>query len=183
MLMMMKKNTIIFIFVLFIRLSINGSYAQLSTVEAQYKYGSVALDKFLSKNLSIKIKKANFDTCLISVVFAKFTIDSLGYVKQLNFSAIKGTPKIFKTILSSVIMATNGSWFPRTISGRAVESRPFILPLIYDMEAGCTIPDSQIPNNLETNLLYMLSFDNNNKIEKPQLDCVILSPLHIFSIR
>jgi len=90
-----------------------------------------------------------------------------------------------------VILATNGNWIPRKINGKWVECRPFILPLIYDMEAGCnprSLPSAgaknirkEIPNHTDVALIYMLDFEDDIKGNNNQLDCVLLRPLHIFS--
>lgn len=168
---------------------LNCAYGQSNVKEASYKYGDVALNKFLNKQFHEEIKKNNIPSCITSAVFAKFTIDSAGNIKNISFTDINYNPVVFKNILKSVILATNGSWVPRIINGKPVESKPFVLPLIYELEAGCnpkdlTInpkPHKEIPNGLATDLIYILRFDDDNGKNTTQLDCVLLEPLHIVS--
>jgi hypothetical protein len=166
-----------------------SAYSQSNVQEAQYKYGDTSLNKFLSKKFDETARKYAWPPCIISVVFAKFTIDRVGNVKSLTFSELKGTPQVFRTMLESTILATNGLWIPRKINDKAVESKPFLLPLIYDMESGCSVKGTDgkpvfraIPNELDTALLYILNFENNVGSKPTQLDCILLQPLHIFSI-
>lgn len=164
---------------------------QSTTTNAQYKSGPIELNKFISKKFGEEKKKYDLNVCQISAVFVKFTIDSAGNVRHLSFSDLKGTPQVFRTVLTSVILATNGSWIPGTVNGKPVESEPFILPVVYSMEAGCNPRDIQpdnvkvkikpIPNGLETSLLYILDFDDNVGSNTPQLDCILLRPLYVFS--
>ena len=155
-----------------------NAYGQSNTTEAHYKYGDEALWKFLDKKFSAEIKKNNERICLRSVTFAKFTIDTLGNIKALTFSENNDTPPIFRNTLTSVINATNGSWLPRRINGKAVESKLFILPLIYEMEAGCSINKIPVNDGTSNSLLRLLDFGGN---KETQLDCILLKPLHVFS--
>lgn len=186
------KNYFIKILILVITIPCYRALGQSTIQEAQYKNGDVALFKFLNKKFSEEAKKHSWPSCTISVVFAKFTIDSTGNVKNLTFSELKETPEVFKTMLGATILATSGAWIPRQINNKKLGSRPFILPLIYEMEAGCNPKDvaldntkqpyKSVPNGLSTALLYMLNFEDNAGSNPNQLDCVILRPLHIFSI-
>lgn len=167
-------------------------YGQSNVREAQYKQGDAALWKFLNKKFGEEARKHEWPPCLISAVFAKFTIDSIGNVKGLVFSELKRTPQIFRSMLESTILATNGSWAPRMVNNKVVESKPFILPLIYEIEAGCNPQKispgnleptyKPVPNGLATSLLYILDFEDNVDSNTTQLNCILLRPLLIVSI-
>jgi hypothetical protein len=166
-----------------------GAISQTVSKEARYKDGEIALRKKLEGTFREECKRNNLNVCLTGVVFAKFTIDSIGNVRHLSFSKAEDTPPVLKNILTTVILSTNGLWLPRIINGKTTESRPFILPLIYSMEAHCNPQELQkanskityheVPNNLETNLLDILNY--NNESSANQLDCILLKPLHVFS--
>lgn len=184
------KNTFINIFIFFILIiGIRASGQEIKS--PQFKGGEITLRSFLVKRFGEEAKKRDLNVCMISAVFAKFTVDSTGNVKNLTFSQTKETPYIFKELLTSVIMATNGLWMPCKINGKAVDSKPFILPLIYEMEAGCNPQKvvsadvktnyKPIPNGTATDLLYILDYDDNGVDSISQLDCIILKPLRVFS--
>ncbi|MBS1520009.1 MAG: hypothetical protein JST50_03345 [Bacteroidetes bacterium] len=178
----MKKYIIKFLLssILFIGF-VNGAYSQSNVIEAQYKYGNSALNKFLNDRFGEEAKGKNINVCLISVTFAKFTIDTSGNIKSLTFSENKDTPNAFKEILKDVINSTSGLWLPRRINGKAVESKLFVLPLIYEMEAGCYVSKKTVNNGTANSLLNFLDFEDENGNKLNQLDCILLKPLHIFS--
>jgi hypothetical protein len=166
-----------------------NAFGQSRVKEAQYKQGDASLWKFLDKKFGEEARKHEWPPCLVSTIFAKFTIDSVGNVKGLVFSELKGTPQVFRTMLEATILATNGLWIPSKINGKAVESKPYILPLIYDIESGCAVagPEGKrvykpISNDLITALRCILEFQDNVGGNPTQLNCILLKPLHIFSI-
>ena len=165
-----------------------STYGQTNTQEAKFKDGDAALTKFLDLKFHEEAVKYEWPTCTISAVFVKFTIDSVGNIKTLSFSELKGTPQVLKTMLRFTILKTNGLWIPKKINGKAVESKHFILPLIYDMESGCKINSQPlgsykpIVNGIDTDLLYMLDFDDSSEKKTNQLECILLRPLRLFSI-
>jgi len=182
------KNHFVKILFLSLVITVGYAHAQTNVTEAQFKHDDVALDKFLTKKFSEEEKKIELPQCIISSVFVKFTVDSTGNVNKIVFSSLTGTPPVFRTILQSTILATNGFWVPRKINGKAVESKPFILPLVYELEAGCTVlgPDSKpiyktARNDVTTSLLHILDFDGKDSGNQNQLDCILLAPIHIFS--
>ena len=182
---MKKILKILIAFLLFASLS----YGQALGQQAQYKNGGSDLFISLSKRFAEEMKKNKWPECEISVVFVKFTIDSAGKVSTLVFSELKGTPQVFRNVLEIIIRETSGHWIPRKINGKAVESKPFILPLLYDLESGCSVKDSggklvydAIPNSLSTALFYILHFEDNVGSKETQLDCTLLNPLIIESI-
>ena len=79
-------------------------------------------------------------------------------------------------------------WVPREINGKKVDSKPFILPFLYDLESGCLVSNSgttpvykEVQNSLFVSLIYMLQFDDNVSGKTGQLDCILLKPLVIES--
>jgi hypothetical protein len=152
-------------------------FAQSNSVEARFKDGDDALKKTVQMSFSQEYKKAK--TCGISIVLAKFVVDTNGNVKDLVFLKSTSSPDIFKAILTTVIESTNGKWVPAKINGNAVDSKPFVLPLLYDLEAGCRTPDGQISNTTYEVLYNLLDFEDIKNSN--QLDCTLLKPLIMFS--
>jgi hypothetical protein len=182
------KNDFLKLLILVLMLNWYSARGQSNEITAHYKYGNIELWKFFNKKFEEEAKKINLPSCIISAVFAKFKIDSAGNVKIITFSDLKGTPQVFRNILTSIVLATNGSWVPTKINGKFVESKPFILPLIYEMEAGCnptnvsgTNTYRPVPNRLDVDLLYILDFEDSVGSHVNQLDCILLRPLRIVS--
>lgn len=183
----MKRNGLSLLLVICILFS-NIAKAQIKYQSARFKNGDTTLNKFLNKTFAEAAKKHIWPTCTVSVVFSKFNVDSVGNVKNLHFSDLKGTPSVLLDMLKSTILATNGHWIPCKINNKNADSKEYVLPLIYELEAGCAITDSTgklsykpLPNNLATSLLYILKFDDNGSKDIDEMDCVLLKPLHIFS--
>ena len=174
----MKNSVKLFLFLLMCNIIYSTTaFAQSNTNEAKFKDGDAALKKALQTSFSQEYKKAK--TCDVSIVFAKFVVDTNGNVKNLVFLKSASTPDILKTILTTVIKSTNGKWVPAKVNGMAIDSKPFILPLLYDLEAGCRTPDGQIPNTTYEVLYNLLNFEDTKNAN--QLDCTILKPLIMFS--
>jgi len=173
---MMKKMLKLLLILLFV--SIKG-FGQSNDSKAKFKGGDIELDAFLSKKFDQIRKGKKMDLCLVSVTFAKFTIDEYGHVKSIKFYQAAKTPPIFEEILKEVVNATDGQWLPETFNGKAVESRPFILPFIYQMEAGCSVNGKSVNYGTDNSLLELLKFDQDSTMR--QLDCVLLKPLVAFS--
>lgn len=146
---------------------------------AHFKQGDAALKKFLQQKLSTELRKHNVGQCIISATFAKFSIDASGNIIDLKISENKNTPPLFREMLTSVINATAGLWIPAQENGQPVVSKPFLLPLVYEMEANCGGSGRVVDNGTATSLLGLLSFDNDK--DPDLMDCVIISPLNIFS--
>jgi hypothetical protein len=174
------KNVFIIILLLLTFVGSVPTYSQTNVQEAHYKNGDIALRKFFLEKLDDARKKNNLDVCLISVTFAKFCIDSVGNITGLSFCETKDTPPVFRKILTTIIYSTNGSWIPKTVDGRATESKPFILPLIYQMEAGCSANHIHVNNGTDTSIIGLFDFDDKTKM-LTQLDCILLKPIAVFS--
>jgi hypothetical protein len=208
---------ILFISLLFLSkvLLTNTVYAQNCIQEAQYKGGASELSSVIHQRFSEKFDKhqSELPGCTYSILLAKFTVDSSGNIKNVTFTKIADTiydetlktvyfPKYRDTIqelvgpmMESVIRSTSGSWIPRLINGKAVESQPFILPFLWSEGVGCGVfgaDGKPVLNNNGTQKYKnptsitnerMLSFFGDNffgyggKNYKPQLTCVILAPL------
>jgi hypothetical protein len=164
------------------------AYGQICEKEAYFNNPKISLDKFLNIKLAEEHKKFDWPTCITSAIFVKFTVDSLGNIKHLVFSQFSATPQVIRTILQFTILSTNGMWAPREVNGKPVESKPFILPFVYDLEAGCLISNSdgkpvykELQNALAASVDYMLEFDDNVGTKPQQLDCIVLKPIFIGS--
>ncbi|MFD0794997.1 hypothetical protein ACFQZX_15350 [Mucilaginibacter litoreus] len=156
------------------------SFGQTSIEEAKFKTGDAALRKFLLTELDKIRKKHDLNVCLISVTFAKFSIDSAGNVTKLSFSENKDTPPVFRNILTKLILSTSGLWNPKKVNNRPVESKPFILPFIYQMEAGCIVNKKGVNNGTDAALMRLMEFEGEDK-KTSQIDCTLLTPIAVFS--
>src|SRR5476649_2864456 len=83
----------------FIILIIGSARGQSNIREAQYKYGDKALRNFLESKLDQARKRRDFQICLISVTFAKFTVDSTGNINNISISENGATPSVFREVL------------------------------------------------------------------------------------
>jgi hypothetical protein len=69
---------------------------------------------------------------------------------------------------------------PRFVNGKAVESKPFVLPLIYQMEAGCQ--GKRVFNSTDQALSEFLIYGKDGiGVKENQLDCILLKALNVFS--
>jgi hypothetical protein len=162
----------------------NNVLGQSYIKDAHPKAGQIDFNKILTEKLKDSTGQKAFNLCAISVVFAKFTIDIKGNVKNISFLGDKNCPIEIKDLLISVIKQTNGTWIPTLINNKKTESKPFILPLIYRLQGGC--PLDKYENKIESSIMNMLYFDANeqNNPKKPnylKLDCFLLQPLNIIS--
>lgn len=175
----MTKNIFIILTIYFILLS-NLSFSQID--EARYRYGSKTLNAVIGQNWGEELRKNkdSLQICIKSVTMAKFVIDTSGNVAKLTFLEDYDNPPIFRNILTKVIYATNGLWEPRRVHGKLVESKIYILPFIYELEAGCyvNVLKGQTNKNrkgvkagTQAGLIDLLTF------EESTLECIILHPL------
>jgi hypothetical protein len=155
--------------------------AQSANQEAHYKYGDKALREYLQKKFTEEVKTHNMDVCLISATFAKFSIGPDGNIADIKFSENKDTPPVFRDILTDLIMGTNGRWNPNIVNGKTTDSRPFVLPLIFQMEAGCHNSGEKANNGTDNALIAFLNDDNGIEKNETQLDCILLKSLNLFS--
>ena len=172
------KNYFITLVLLLIVVKASGQYHP-----AQYKTSDADLRKDLVRRFGEEARKESIKECLISVVFVKFTIDTTGNIKIMSFSASQ-IPQVFRNILQKTILATSGYWISANINGKKIDSKPFILPLIIELEAGCAPKNSsrkEIPDLLSTNITNILEFEDNVGNTNNQLDCVLLKPLRVFA--
>jgi hypothetical protein len=167
-----------FIIILAFVILSNNSFGQQSIQEAQYKGGNKALAKYLQNKFERTVHPMDL-ACTISVLFAKFTIDANGNIASIKISN-KNSPKVLQEALISIINSTSGNWSPRLIEGKAVESKPFVLPLIYQIEAGCQ--GKSVFNSTDQALSEFLIYGENGiGVNESQLDCILLKALNIFS--
>ena len=176
------KNYLVKLLSILILFCVDNACGQSNVSAAHYKNGDKALRLFLLTSFDEARKKNQLDVCEISVTFAKFTIDKAGNVEDIAITGNEASPKIFGGMLTAIIKETSGLWVPETIAGKAVKSRPFILPLIYQMEAGCFVNGrSVIASNGTDNALLGFINDFHDPDNPNQLDCIFLKPLNVFS--
>jgi hypothetical protein len=164
-----------------ISISVLSANAQTGVSEAKYKYGNKEFEKFLLIKLNEQRKIYNLDGCVTSAIFAKFTIDILGNVKNLIIFEPGNSLPSFKKALTAMVMATSGAWLPKKINDKLVDSYPFILPLIYDLEAGCNVPGlavaAKTPYTKKTDKL-LDALNGLYNLNKPDSTyCILLNPI------
>jgi hypothetical protein len=168
-------------FILFITAMLfsNNGYSQAAT-QAQYKDSDVAFRSFLTKKFSEEVRKHNTQLCGVSVIFAKFIVGADGNIKTITFSENKDSPQVLRIILTDVIKATNGLWVTAKIDEKPTDSKPFILPLIYDMEAGCKMTNDQVANTIYPVLVNILNYEDKSN-NTNAIECTLLKPLTMYS--
>jgi len=177
-------NNIYKLFTLFLILVSNNVLGQSFVKDAYPKTGHIDFYEILAKKLKDSTASKTLNICATSIIFAKFTIDVKGNVKDISFSGDKNCPSNIKKLLISVIKQSDGTWVPSVINNKKVESKPFILPLIYRLESGCQTHSSQ--GDIGSAIINILNFDGNEsntkkENDKGQLNCILLVPLNIFS--
>jgi hypothetical protein len=175
----MKKILIITAFIFLFAL-LEKANCQSIIKPARYRYGNREWKSLWSQQIKNELKNGNFESCLISVTFAKFIVDSHGAVIKIEVSENNGTPPIFREKLVAFIKSTSGSWTPATNNGKPLESKPFILPFIYKMESGCAINKKNVNDGTSDALLNLLSSFHDIG-ENGELECTLLKPLVVFS--
>jgi len=178
----MKKTTL---FIVLIALS-RVCFAQSNVVEAHFKGGDTNFNDAFKKIYNEARANDQIHGCIISVTFAKFTIDTLGNVGKISFSDDKDAPPFIRKLLQDVILTSNGLWVPCTINGKKVQSKPFILPLMYELEAGCST--KQAENKAGQVLSNMFNFNDGGDPGSPFIqfnlfNCILFPPITIFSQR
>ncbi len=165
--------------IIIVNIYINTACAQKHNVEARFNGDTIALNTFLNKTFTEACKGKDLNLCLVSATFAKFTIDTIGNIKTIDFYENRQTPPIFKELLKVVIEATNGKWSPAIYNNIISDSKPFILPLIYQMEAGCAVKGRHVNNGTDNALMSLFTSESNKNTL--QFDCILLKPLNVFS--
>ncbi len=110
--------------------------------------------------------------CENSVTFVRFVIGADGNVK--NVACTKDTPAVIAESLKEAVLATNGSWLPKEVNGKAVESRPYLLPVMYNVSYGCPRRDNSA-NKFEEAVRRVLVFDDSTVTES--MECTLLPPM------
>lgn len=123
------------------------------------------------------------------VAFIFFNIDTAGNVVDIKY--FWGVPKYITDFAKEALHATDGDWIPAKNEGRPVKSRPFVLPIVCELEMvhQNLPPDADLRSNQHAiqNVL-MMRFDKRDTSEEaqfiephrmPPLDCILLSPLHL----
>ncbi len=140
-----------------------------------FKHEKLSLFMFLNHRMGEVSRKVIADSCMSSVAFAKFSVDSTGRVYNVHFT--NDAPAAITSILDYMMKSTEGCWIPATVNNKFVNSRPFVLTLIFALEARCsplTIQGGGRREFFEVGLHRMMLFDDE---EKPtELDCVMIKP-------
>jgi hypothetical protein len=110
--------------------------------------------------------------CINSVTFVRFAVGADGKVKDV--ACTPNTPAVIAKTLKDTVKSTNGHWQPKTLNGKAVESKPYLLPVVYDVNFGCT-QDEQSSNKFEDAIRLVLIFDDGSTAES--MECTVLPPM------
>jgi len=164
--------------------TINAFSQSSNIVEAHFKDGRSDMNDLFNKRFNEAMTKDEVHGCIISALFAKFTVDTAGNIGRISFSGDSNPPPFIKRILEDVIISSNGMWVPCVVDGKKVESKPFVLPFVYRLEAGCHV--KQAENKTDEVLLNILNYKdggNPNSLfaQFNFFNCIILPPLNIFT--
>ena len=110
--------------------------------------------------------------CVNSVTFVRFVVGADGSVK--NVACTKDTPAVIAASLKETVMAASGSWIPRKVNGQAVESKPYLLPVMFDINYGCPMSEKST-NRFEEAVRRVLVFDDGTVAES--MECTMLPPM------
>ena len=110
--------------------------------------------------------------CVNSVTFVRFVVGADGSVK--NVSCTKDTPAVIAASLKETVLATSGHWLPKEVNGQAVESKPYLLPVMFDVNYGCPKSDKST-NKFEEAVRRVLVFDDGTVAES--MECTMLPPM------
>ncbi len=124
---------------------------------------------------------------LVTTVFVKFDIDSIGHIVNIECSA--ETPSLIASFAREAIKSTDGNWLPLRFNGQALPKTTFLLPIVVNLQAG-TVNDTTKRYNALGGVSNMLHFGNNTTDDKlhfggpitPSLNCIILNPYHMESV-
>ena len=110
--------------------------------------------------------------CVSSVTFVRFVIGADGKVK--NVACTPDTPAVIAKSLKQTILATSGHWVPKEVNGIAVESKPYLLPVVYDVNFGCSKSETSV-SKFEDAIKHVLVFDDGTSTES--MECTLLPPM------
>ncbi|MHA6247347.1 hypothetical protein ACXYMU_05365 [Pontibacter sp. CAU 1760] len=110
--------------------------------------------------------------CVNSVTFVRFVVGADGKVKKV--ACTQNTPSVIAKTLKQTVMTTSGHWLPKQVNGKAVESKPFLLPVMFDVNYGCP-KENQSKNKYEDAVRLMLVFDDGNYSDS--MECTMLPPM------
>ena len=82
--------------------------------------------------------------CGTAFFFTRFTISPQGNVQKVECS--NGTSPFMQDLIAKCLAATNGFWNPEKLNGVAVESKTFLLPVMYSFPKQC-------PESLDTTII------------------------------
>ncbi len=112
-----------------------------------------------------------YKLCMNSVSFVKFSIGEDGSVKNIAVTA--ETPPAIADALKEAVKATNGYWKPKYVNGKAMESDPFVMPLVFYYSLGCNGDMEVIQSNkFNVGMKNMLTFDDGKSL--PMMKCTLL---------
>lgn len=110
--------------------------------------------------------------CVSSVTFVRFVIGADGKVK--NVACTPDTPAVIARSLKQTVLATSGHWYPKEVNGIAVESKPYLLPVVYDVNFGCSESEKSV-SKFEDAIQHVLVFDDGSVTES--MECTVLPPM------
>lgn len=110
--------------------------------------------------------------CVSSVTFVRFVIGADGKVK--NVACTPDTPAVIAKSLKQTISSMSGHWIPKEVNGVAVESKPYLLPVVYDVNFGCSKGEQSI-SKFEEAIKHVLVFDDGSVTES--MECTLLPPM------
>ncbi|MCJ8164960.1 energy transducer TonB [Pontibacter sp. E15-1] len=110
--------------------------------------------------------------CVNSVTFVRFVVGADGKVK--NVACTQNTPAVIAKSLKQTVLTTSGHWLPKEVNGKPVESKPYLLPVMFDVNYGCPKSDKST-NKYEEAMRLVLVFDDGNAADA--MECTMLPPM------
>lgn len=181
---MSMKNRMKNCFFLFFMLIATVSCAQQkhdgSQDAARYK-GAERFEAVMEKYMNARVPDSLHKLCITSSSFVRFQVNEKGEVVNVvsNFT----TPASLSQFFVEAIQSTNGKWLPQKANGKAVISRSFLLPIVYNLSSGC----KSEKNNHGKSVYNMLRVDAPaatadgifvNELSVP-FDGIVLSPIFL----
>lgn len=140
--------------------------------EPQFKHGKYKHPtQLIAENMLPEVHELS-KLCVSSVTFVRFVVGADGKVK--NVACTPDTPAVIAKSLKQTVQAMDGHWSPKEVNGIAVESKPYLLPVVYDVNFGCPTNEKSV-SKFEDAIQHVLVFDDGSVTES--MECTLLPPM------
>ncbi|MBC5992477.1 energy transducer TonB [Pontibacter cellulosilyticus] len=151
--------------------SVSPLWAQTPVLEPEFNDGKLSHPADIIQRNYKPNRQELYKLCMNSVAFVKFSIGKDGLVKDIAVTT--DTPPAIANALKEAVKATNSYWKPKYVNGKAVESDPFVMPLVFYYSLGCNGDMEVIQSNkFNVGMKNMLTFDDGNTLQ--MMKCTLL---------